>query len=144
MLAEAYHAMLWYLINNGAYVSWVVFSLLLAVFILVPTGLVSYYYRRKNKELKLGLQLVWYFVLVFAGWIGILIAEGIGLGYVFSIWKLALIGLVFYIPAWFVYNKIMERWPKLPWVLIQFFIVLVVSFIVWYLLLFFYRVFGIV
>ncbi len=142
MIAEMYHAMFLYLVNNGPYLAWLVFTTLFAIFLFIPVGLVSFYYRKKKKPLKLGTQLVWYFVLVFLGWGIILGIEGLDFGHILDIWKLALLGVVIYIPAWWVYNKALEKWERLPWHVLQFAVIWVISAIIWFYLIFVFQAFG--
>ncbi len=142
MIAQLYHTMLMYSIMNGPYLAWFVFSFISAFFIFIFSFGLGYWYRKKSKPLGLGLQVLYFILISFATWFIVLLVESLNLRYLFSIWKLVLVGLAVYIPIWFVYNKILDRWEKLPWMLVQFFLELVVALGVWYYLIFVFQIFG--
>ncbi len=142
MFAELYHAAFLYIASTTPLQALLVFSFILAFFLYIPVFVVSYFHRKKDKELNLPIQILYYLVLVFLGWGVLLVLNGSSLGHIFSIWKLALLGLAVYLPTWFVYNKIMERWPKLPWMVVQFVFIWLVSLGIWYYLIFLARIFG--
>ena len=142
MIAQLFNSAQVYAVVNGPYAALAVFSFLSAFFFEIFVFGVSYYYRKKGKEIKLGLQIVYYFLFVFLGWFVILVIEHLPVRYLFSIWELALIGLGVYIIDWAIYNKIMDVWDRLPWMLVQFAVLWSSFLAIWYYLIFVAQIFG--
>ncbi len=142
MIAQLYSAAFQYAAVNSPWLAMFVFSFISSFAAFLPVFAISYWYRKRGKELKLGTQLLIYLTLVFVGWLLLLFIESLSIGYLFAIWKLALIGLGVYLVAWYVYNAVINKWPSLPWMLVQFGVIWLVSLVIWYYLLFIAQIFG--
>ena len=142
MFAEMYHAAFMYFWHNGPMLSLLVFSFLLAFITFIPVYLVARNLVKNNQEISITSQLLYLLVAEFVMWALILFIDNIGLGYIFSIWKAALGSLVIYYVVWWAYKHTIERYPALPWMLVQFIYIWIVYIILMYYVIYVLQIFG--
>ena len=123
-----------------------VLSFITSLIVFAFVALTTLFFRRKNKEAnwfaKLMLTIV-YFTIV---WIAICIYYGtspmeglsIPLKYGFGVFFL------FVLPFSWVYKKLMNKYPMLPWHFVQYLCCLVASLIFWAAVIFYFGIFSLV
>ncbi|MCD4740328.1 hypothetical protein K8R43_04000 [archaeon] len=143
MLLELFLTLFYTCSEYGKLSCWAITSFLTSIIVFIVVAITSYYFKKIKKEFNWLLRLVLLEIYLFLAWIFVFITSGVTpqafqvpLLYGLAIFFLAVT------PATLAYQKLLKKYPMLPWHLLQFLLCLIASAAFWGTIFFVFGLFS--
>ena len=143
MLVEAYTAALPLCLTYGKLFFWLVVSFITSIPVFMAVVLTSLYFRKNKKKFNWLVRLALIEAYLLIAWIALLFSGGVGLKG-FSVPLIYGIGSFLFLatPLSWAYNKLLDRYPMLPWHFTQYLLCLLGSLVFWAAMVFWFGLFS--